>query len=132
RHTDDVFNVSWMNEQNQVYDQIKIPREVEPQEGDLLIYSKEQFDRVLRDRGIRVLFYMGFEVDECIMNSVYGIRNMNAYGYMTNIVRDCTTTYESADTVKGLWRTKVAIEQIEKLWGYSILSSSLVRSLEQK
>lgn len=75
---------------------------------------------------------MGFETDECIMNSAYGIRNIYAFGYMTNIVRDCTTTYESAETVRGLWRTKVAIEQIEKLWGYSILSTNLVQSFKQK
>lgn len=131
RHTNDVFNVSWMKIQGQVYDQIKIPREVEPKGADLLVYSKEQFDRLLRSSGIRVLFYMGFETDECILNSTYGIRNMHGKGYMTNIVRDCTTTYESAETVNGLWRTKVAIEQIEKLWGYSILSSVLVQSFNQ-
>lgn len=74
---------------------------------------------------------MGFETDECMLNSTYGIRNMHDKGYMTNIVRDCTTTYESAETVNGLWRTKVAIEQIEKLWGYSILSSVLVQSFKQ-
>lgn len=39
RHRDDVFNVQWMNEQGHVYDQIQIPSEVEPQEGDLLIYG---------------------------------------------------------------------------------------------
>lgn len=131
RHRNDVFNVPWMNVQGHVYDRIKIPIEVEPQEGDLLIYSKEQFDRLLRNRGIRVLFYMGFETDECIMNSTYGIRNMHSNGYMTNIVRDCTTTYESAETVNRLWRTKVAIEQIEKLWGYSIISTDLVQSLQK-
>ncbi|MBD2869121.1 isochorismatase family protein [Paenibacillus arenilitoris] len=130
RHRDDVFNISWMNVQGHVYDRIRIPIEVEPQEGDLLIYSREQFDRLLRNKGIRVLFYMGFETDECIISSTYGIRNMHSYGYMTNIVRDCTTTYESAETVKGLWRTKVAIEQIEKLWGYSIDSSELVKSFD--
>jgi nicotinamidase-related amidase len=130
RHSDNVFNGSWMSVQGNVYDQIKIPNEIEPKEGDLLIYSKEQFDRLLRSRGIRVLFYMGFETDECIINSNYGIRNMHSYGYMTNIVRDCTTTYESAETLKGLWRTKVAVEQIEKLWGYSITSTELVNSFE--
>jgi nicotinamidase-related amidase len=131
RHMESVFNDSWMNVQGKIYDQIKIPNEVEPKDGDLLIYSKEQFHRLLRSRGIRVLFYMGFETDECIINSTYGIRNMNSYGYMTNIVRDCTTTYESAETLKGLWRTKVAIEQIEKLWGYSITSTNLVNSFEK-
>ena len=55
---------------------------------------------------------------------------MHSYGYMTNIVRDCTTTYESAETVEGLWRTKVAIEQIEKRWGYSINAYDLLREIK--
>lgn len=58
KHRDDVFNDSWMNVQGHAYEQIKIPIEIEPQEGDLLTYSREQFDRLLRNRGIRVLFYM--------------------------------------------------------------------------
>ena len=69
---------------------------------------------------------MGFETDECVQNSDYGIINMNQYGYMTNIVRDCTTIYESAKTLEGFWRTKVAIGNIEKRWGYSITSSNLL------
>ncbi|CAM3575579.1 hypothetical protein PALU110988_29570 [Paenibacillus lupini] len=75
-----MFNDSWMNVQGHAYEQIKIPIEFEPQEGDLLTYSREQFYRLLRNRGIRVLFYMEFETDECIINSTYGIRNMYSDG----------------------------------------------------
>lgn len=132
RHRDDLYNDAWMEVQGQVYEQIRIPAEVEPLEGDLLVYSGEQFDRLLRDRRVRVIFYMGFETDECIMNSTYGIKSMHARGCMTNIVRDCTTTYESALTVGGLWRTAVAIEQIEKMWGYSISSSRLLEAFMWK
>jgi nicotinamidase-related amidase len=130
RHSDDVFNLSWSSRQAEAYDQIKIPKEVEPQDQDILVFSKEQFNRNLQNKRIRVLFYMGFETDECVMNSDYGIINMHSIGYMTNIVRDCTTTYESAETVEGFWRTKVAIEQIEKRWGYSINSSDLLHALD--
>jgi nicotinamidase-related amidase len=130
RHSDDVFNLSWSSQQAEVYDQIVVPKEVEPQGKDILIYSKEQFHRNLRNKRIRVLFYMGFETDECVMNSDYGIINMHSFGYMTNIVRDCTTTYESAETFEGFWRTKVAIEQIEKRWGYSINSFDLLNAFD--
>lgn len=130
RHSDDVFNLSWSSLQAEAYPQIKIPKEVEPQDQDILIYSKEQFHRNLRNNGIRILFYMGFETDECIMHSDYGIINTHSLGYMTNIVRDCTTTYESAESVGDFWRTKVAIEQIEKRWGYSITSYDLLNALE--
>lgn len=86
--------------QGKVYDQIKIPIEVEPKEGDLLIYSKEQFDRLLRSKGIRVLFYMGFETDECIINSTYGIRNMHSFGYMT---RDAYCKFASVFAELSTW-----------------------------
>ncbi|WP_419875230.1 hypothetical protein [Candidatus Pristimantibacillus sp. PTI5] len=130
RHSNDVYHTDWSNLQIETYSQIQIPQVVQPQEQDLLVYSKEQFHRILTEHNIRVLFYMGFETDECITQSDYGIINMHSYGYMTNIVRDCTTTYESAETVEGLWRTKVAIEQIEKRWGYSINAYDLLRGIK--
>ncbi|WP_339847773.1 hypothetical protein MKY42_32445 [Paenibacillus sp. FSL W7-1088] len=131
KHIDDVFNSKWMEIQGDAYEQISIPKTMEPQEGDILVYSHQQFHRLLQKKQIRVLFYMGFETDECVQHSDYGIVNMNSYGYMTNIVRDCTTTYESAETLNGLWRTKVAIESIEKKWGYSICSFDLVDALKK-
>ena len=63
---------------------------------------------------------MGFEADECVQFSSYGIANMQANGYVCIIVRDCTTTYEVAETVAGLWKTKLAIITIEARFGYSI------------
>jgi nicotinamidase-related amidase len=129
KHTNDVFNSKWSDEQAKTYDQIRIPDPIEPKEGDLLVYSSKQFHRLLSKNKIRCLFYMGFETDECVQNSDYGIINMHQYGYMTNIVRDCTTTYESAETLEGLWRTKVAIENIEKRWGYSTTSFELLNSI---
>lgn len=42
--------------QNGVYDQIKIPREVEPQDGDLLVYSKAQFNRLLQKEVLGLSF----------------------------------------------------------------------------
>ncbi len=129
-HADDVFNLTWSDAQADVYDDIRIPLEVGPHERDILIYGREQFHRILTARKIKVLFYMGFETDECVMNSSYGISAMHAFGYMTNIVRDCTCTYESADTRDGLWRTRVAIEQIEKRWGYSVASDKLIDAVQ--
>ncbi|ULL14753.1 isochorismatase family protein [Paenibacillus sp. H1-7] len=131
RHADDVFNLSWSTQQAEAYTQIKIPKEVEPKGTDMLIFSKGQFHRILRNKGIKVIFYMGFETDECVIHSEYGIINMQSYGYMTNIVRNCTTTYESAETMERLWRTRVSIEQIEKRWGYSISSNDLLNSIKR-
>jgi len=72
---------------------------------------------------------MGFKTDICVQFSDYGMRNMSNLGYMCNIVRDCTTTFETAETVDGLWKTKVHISYIESKWGYSTTSRSLIDSI---
>ncbi len=126
RHRDLVFNWEWSQKQaKEVYPQIDIPAPVKPRGGDLLVYSREQFHRLLTERRIRVLFYMGFETDECLQFTPYGMANMQDLGYLCVVVRDGTTTYESAETLEGLWRTKVEIERIEKRWGYSVASQTL-------
>jgi nicotinamidase-related amidase len=114
----------------EVYPKIRIPEPVQPQPGDLLVYSREQFHRLLTERRIRALFYMGFETDECILYSGYGIANMrdgySGFGYLCTIVRDCTATYEVAETLEGQWKTRLAVIDIETRFGYSILSDDLI------
>ncbi|MBI3971438.1 MAG: hypothetical protein HY332_09125 [Chloroflexi bacterium] len=78
-----------------------------------------------------MLLFMGFETDECLQFKPYGIANMQSLGYLCVVVRDCTTTYENAETLDGLWKTRVAIESIEARWGYSIDSDALLRTLER-
>ncbi len=127
----------WQSRQSkEVYPKIAIPKPAEPKAGDLLVYAAAQFHRLLTDRRIRVLFYMGFETDECVQFSPYGMANMQdehqGYGYLCTIVRDCTTTYETAETLAGLWKTKLAINSIEARWGYSVGSDALLAAVQAK
>ncbi len=133
QHRDNVFNVEWMAAQtkelggwNPAYD---LPAPVRPRGGDLLVFDREQFHRLLSQRKIRVLFYMGFETDECLQFKSYGIANMQDFGYGCNVVRDATTTYETAETRSGEWKTKVTIDSIETRWGYSVTSAALRKSI---
>ena len=120
----------WANIQGKLYYQISIPEPVEPQDGDLLVYFGDQFHRLLVEKRIKILFYMGFETDECLMNKPHGIRNMSRLGYMPIVVTDCTTTYEAAETLDGLWKTRVTILNIEAHQGYSVTSEALLKSLK--
>ena len=120
----------WANIQGKLYYQISIPEPVEPQDGDLLVYSGDQFHRLLAEKRIKILFYMGFETDECLMNKPHGIRNMSRLGYMPIVVTDCTTTYETAETLGGLWKTRVTILNIEAHQGYSVTSETLLKSVK--
>ena len=131
QHRSDIVDQSWLEGQNlELYDQIKIAEPIRPVPGDLLVYSDSQFHRLLAARSIRVLFFMGFETNVCLQRKTYGMAQMSSYGYSCNVVRDCTTTYESAETLRGLWRTKVAVEATEDAWGYSVTSTDLVSSVK--
>lgn len=126
----------WGSLQNELYPMIAIPPPVQPQAGDLLVYSGEQFHRLLTERRIRALFYMGFEADHCLMYSGYGIANMqNDYcgcNYLCSVVRDGTTTYEVAETLEGQWRTRMAVLDIESRFGYSITAAAFVDAVAGK
>jgi hypothetical protein len=125
-HRDLLFCREWSEAQSrEVYPRMKIAAPVKPQPGDLLVYSRDQFHRLLTERRIRVLFYMGFETDECLQFASYGIANIQDLGYLCIVVRDGTATYETAETLDGLWKTRLAIDSIETRWGYSVTSERL-------
>lgn len=133
QYTDAVYNDDWMSKQSkEVYWKIDIPEPVKPRNGDLLTFSGEHFHRLLTKKRIRVLFFMGFEATECLQFSPYGMANMQQYGYLCVVVRDATTTYEMAETLAGLWRTRTAIIHIEGHWGYSVDSQRLVNAVQAR
>lgn len=124
-----------MKHRDELYPQVAIPAPVRPKGGDLLVCSQDQFHRLLTERSIRVLFYMGFETDCCLVhNPEYGIAKMTKMtgpNCLCTVVRDGTTTYEAAETLEGLWRTRAAVLDIESRYGYSITSDALVASVRK-
>ena len=119
-----------MKQRNELYPQVAIPAPVRPKGNDLLICERDQFHRLLTERGVRVLFYMGFETDCCLVhNQEYGIAKITGPNCICTVVRDGTTTYEAAETLEGLWRTRVALLSIESRYGYSITSTALVDAI---
>ncbi|GAA4830738.1 hypothetical protein GCM10023310_04790 [Paenibacillus vulneris] len=131
QHSNEINNWEWLKQNDSVYEFIDIAEPAKPQEDDLLVYDHAQFHRLLSERGIKVLFYMGFETDICVQYSNYGMKNMSSYGFMCNIVRDATSTFETAETLDGLWKTKVHIAYIENKYGYSTTSSALIESIKK-
>ncbi|MBP1994338.1 isochorismatase family protein [Paenibacillus eucommiae] len=131
KHSNEINNWEWLKQNDKVYEFIDIPDPAKPQEGDLLVFHHVQFHRLLTERKIKVLFYMGFETDICVQFSDCGMKFMSSYGYMCNILRDCTTTFEVAETLNGLWKTRVHIANIENKWGYSTTSQALIESIRK-
>jgi len=66
---------------------------------------------------------------EAIRLSVDGVRSGCGGPFGCVVVRDGTTTIETAETLDGLWRTKAAIIDIEQQYGYSVTSGALVKAV---
>lgn len=130
-HADRVCNRAWQQCSGQEsYTQLRIPAPLSPHKADLLVYAGHQFHRLLRQRKIRVLIYMGFETEHCLLYKSYGMTPMvEHYGYLGVVVRDGTTTPETAESLDGLWRTHVWIAKIEESVGYSISSTALMHAI---
>ena len=104
--------------------------EVEPREGDCVIFDGEQLHRVLAERRLHTLFYVGFAANMCVPHRDYGMRAMNKRGYDVVLIRDCTTAIEMADTVGEMALTKAAILDVEVNVGYTVSSGDLLAAGE--
>jgi hypothetical protein len=118
----------WDVRQREVSMCMDIPEPVRPIAGEALIFDGDQFHRILSSQRIRVLLYAGFETNECLQFKSYGLANMQLRGYLCCAIREATTTYESAETLEGLWRTRVALEDIEARFGYTVSAWELIES----
>lgn len=94
-----------------------IPRAVYPLPEKGVIVTGEQFDRILRERGIVNLIYTGFATNLCILDSPAAMREMQRYGYRCLLLRDCTLAVEFPDTIAERLHTRVAIRAVEKWVG---------------
>ena len=103
-----------------------IPEPLQPVDGDLVVSSGDMLHRLMVERGIRILFYCGFATNMCLIDKPGAIRDMYGRGYMPIVMRDATAGTENAETVDGLWITHAFVDQIEMLWGYSILTGEFL------
>lgn len=104
--------------------------EVGPEEGDFVIATGEQLQRLLAHRKILHLFFVGFATNMCVLYRDYGTRAMAERGYNVILVRDCTTAIEASDTIDSLALTKAACLEIEMLVGCTTTSDEIVRACD--
>ncbi len=105
---------------------LDIPPPCRPIGDELLVVSADQFHRLLRERGVKVLVYDGFWADACLVNKEGAMHDMAGRGYLCIALRDATTTREHADTLDGLWATHAAIDHIEASVGYTTTTEAFV------
>jgi nicotinamidase-related amidase len=104
---------------------------LKPQEGDYVIITGPQFDRVLRHLGVVNLIYTGFHVNWCIIFSPASMREMAVrYGYRTVLLRDCTLAVESHDTLPRRELTKWGIRCVEQQFGFTATAEDFIRAIK--
>ena len=106
-----------------------IPEPLQPVDGDLVVTSGNMLHRLMAERQIRILFYCGFATNMCLIDKPGAIRDMYNRGYMPILVRDATAGTENAETYEGKWITHAFVDQIEMLWGYSILTDEFLKAI---
>jgi len=101
----------------------------EPEGTDVVIATGEELHRFCKQRGILVLFYLGFNTNACILLRDYGTIRMSERGYGIVVLRDCGTGMESFETQATLSQTTGAVLFLEMFGKYSLTSDELIAGL---
>ena len=110
------------------YQEMDIVESCKPIEGEYVIKTTQQFDRICRKLGIVNLIYVGFSTQGCIQFSPGGIEPMSSRGYRVMIIREATLGVEWPDTVEAQLVTQLAIRNIELKFGFSIGAEGFIRA----
>jgi len=109
----------------------EIDDSVKPVPGDFVIATGEQLHGLLLDKKVLHLFYAGFAANMCLQFRDYGMEAMSRRGYNLILLRDCTTAIESSETLRDLLTTKITVQQIEILWGFSTISEDFIKACNE-
>jgi nicotinamidase-related amidase len=110
------------------WDQADVARAAYPAAGEQMIVTADQFDRILRERGITTLVYVGFATNLCILDSPAAMKEMSQLGYRCLLIREGTLAVEFADTIHERLNTQVATRYIEAWVGSTIGLADFVRA----
>jgi nicotinamidase-related amidase len=104
------------------WQQMRIVRccDADEAQGDQVVVTGAQFDRILRQRGITNLIYAGFKADMCILSAEGGMQQMLSYGYRVFLIREATLGTEDDESFPRRLGTAVALKYIELKVGDTI------------
>ncbi|MGI8423743.1 MAG: cysteine hydrolase family protein [Chloroflexota bacterium] len=88
--------------------------------GDQVVVTGRQFDRILREGGIKNLVYTGFATNMCILQSAAATQEMLRYGYRIFLIREATLAVEYPDTFAERLMTRAALKYFELKVGDTI------------
>lgn len=113
------------------YKDMRIADSVKPLPSDFVVATGTQLQRLLRSRKILHLFYAGFATAVCLQFRGYGMRAMSRRGYNLILLRDCTNTVESDDTLKKELTKEINIREIEIRLAFSTTSEQFIKALQR-
>jgi len=88
--------------------------------GDQVFLTGRQFDRILRERGIKNMVYTGFATNMCILDSAAATKEMLSYGYRIFLIREATLAVEYPETFATRLMTQAALKFFELKVGDTI------------
>jgi ureidoacrylate peracid hydrolase len=98
--------------------------ELTPPEGDIHVdkhrisgFWDTPFDSILRNLGVRTLFFSGVNADHCVYTSLV---DANFHGYDTVLVEDCTATTSPSFCLEA------TLFNVRFAFGFTLLSSDLI------
>lgn len=106
------------------------PDSCKPIEGEYVIKTSAQFDRILRELGIINLVYVGFSTQGCIQTSEAALGPMNDLGYRCMIIREGTHGVEFPDTRAERLMTKYALRVVENRYGFTIGAENFIQACD--
>jgi|GEM_PF-901918 len=102
-----------------------------PLDGEYVIKTTQQLDRLCRRLGVVNLVYAGFSAQGCIQFSPGAIYPMSARGYRCLLIREATLGTEFPDTTESMLMTKTAVRMVEQKFGLSIGADDFIRACQQ-
>ena len=105
---------------------------VEPRDDEFVVTDGPTMRRLLAERGVLHLIYVGFAVNWCVQFKDYGMREQARYGYNCLLLRDCTNAFESADTLDEELNMRIAVREIELMVGWTATQKDFIEACRQR
>ncbi|NIM94049.1 MAG: hypothetical protein GTO18_10115 [Anaerolineales bacterium] len=104
------------------------PESCKPMDGEYVIKTTLQFDRILRELGIVNLIYVGFTAQGCLLTSEGAVGPMMERGYRCMVIREGTHGVEFPDTRPERLMTKFALRVVENRYGFTISAADFINA----
>jgi nicotinamidase-related amidase len=105
---------------------------LEPVAGDHVVADGGELHRLLSDRGIYHLVYVGFHTNWCLQHKTYGMRAMRDRGYNVVLLRECTCAVETHETVRDTRQEAAAIRDIELQVGWTASVTDFLEGVRKR